>query len=246
MVEYLLIETDSISREEVKAANSLIKEYYDRKRLRFSGPCLNCLTGPIDYGELCPTHKAKGNDWLDSLFNKWQRPPTIERETSSYYYARLPWSVNNLRPETYAPYFCERCIEELDMILADMDEQHAAKTQEEKARQSERNDAIIRGEIRSTPAKRFHILRPNEDDIEALRQLPYRAFLTTCYWDVVRDYVLWKRGYACELCNHQSNLHIHHKTYEHHGREHQNLTDLIILCSSCHAKFHDKLAKEAV
>ena len=32
------------------------------------------------------------------------------------------------------------------------------------------------------------------------------------------------------------------KNYEHHGEEHNHLDDLIVLCSGCHSKFHDKLA----
>jgi 5-methylcytosine-specific restriction endonuclease McrA len=36
-------------------------------------------------------------------------------------------------------------------------------------------------------------------------------------------------------------VNVHHRTYEHHGEEHQYLDDLILLCHPCHSKFHGKL-----
>jgi len=46
----------------------------------------------------------------------------------------------------------------------------------------------------------------------------------------------------CGICNATSDLHVHHKTYENIGKESDE--DLIVLCKSCHYKFHTKLAKE--
>lgn len=34
-------------------------------------------------------------------------------------------------------------------------------------------------------------------------------------------------------------IHVHHRTYEHHGEEHLHLGDLVCLCSVCHKTFHD-------
>ena len=79
---------------------------------------------------------------------------------------------------------------------------------------------------------------------DAITSLEYHDFLNTPYWDVVRNYRLKKAEYKCELCGENGTLNVHHKTYEHHGQEHLKRIadkDLIVLCSECHQKFHDKL-----
>ncbi len=75
--------------------------------------------------------------------------------------------------------------------------------------------------------------------IEFLRSLPYREYLQTDHWQQLRKRVLKWSKYRCQLCNHQGVLNVHHRTYEHLGDE--EYKDLIVLCSDCHAKFHDKL-----
>lgn len=78
----------------------------------------------------------------------------------------------------------------------------------------------------------------------AVRSLSYSDFLKTPYWDGVRNYKLRRSGYKCELCASNESLNVHHKTYERHGLEHLRSVadnDLIVLCKSCHYKFHDKL-----
>lgn len=78
-------------------------------------------------------------------------------------------------------------------------------------------------------------------DYRRLRALPYKQFLGSDYWDCVRKYRMHQAGFACELCSAKGQLNVHHKTYEHHGAEHQFLEDLTVLCRDCHAKFHDKV-----
>ena len=70
--------------------------------------------------------------------------------------------------------------------------------------------------------------------------MEYLDFLNTPYWDAVRSKKLYLSGYKCSLCNCNTNLQVHHKTYENHGYEHNNLDDLIVLCSNCHSKQHGK------
>jgi hypothetical protein len=71
------------------------------------------------------------------------------------------------------------------------------------------------------------------------RFMPYSLYLQTPHWQAMRQ-ATWERcGNRCQLCNSQDGLHVHHRTYENLGRE--NPEDLIVLCSKCHAKFHDKL-----
>lgn len=75
-----------------------------------------------------------------------------------------------------------------------------------------------------------------------LSNMPYKEYLQTTEWQDIRKHKLRKAHYKCELCNSASLLHVHHKTYENRGNERDS--DLIVLCESCHAKFHNKLAKE--
>jgi 5-methylcytosine-specific restriction endonuclease McrA len=73
--------------------------------------------------------------------------------------------------------------------------------------------------------------------------MKYEEFLQTPYWVVIREYVLFKWNNKCAFCGSSENLNVHHRTYEHRGREHTHISDLVVLCNSCHAKFHDKLAE---
>lgn len=71
-----------------------------------------------------------------------------------------------------------------------------------------------------------------------LMQLEYKDFLKTYYWKAIRLYMIHKNGDHCTLCSSESNLNVHHKTYDHHGLELFFLDDLIVLCVNCHAKEH--------
>lgn len=71
--------------------------------------------------------------------------------------------------------------------------------------------------------------------------IDYDTFLDSDYWKKIRSRVIKKFKYACALCNSKKNIHVHHRTYENLGKENLNLEDLIVLCSECHAKFHNKL-----
>lgn len=73
-----------------------------------------------------------------------------------------------------------------------------------------------------------------------LQQMKYSEYLKTDHWQELRNRMLKRSGYKCQLCNASSTLHVHHRTYERKGYE--ELSDLIVLCAKCHAKFHDKYA----
>lgn len=75
---------------------------------------------------------------------------------------------------------------------------------------------------------------------EYIQDMEYIDFLDTPYWDAVRSKKLFQAYYKCSLCNGNENLQVHHKTYENHGYEHNNLDDLIVLCGNCHSKHHGK------
>lgn len=90
----------------------------------------------------------------------------------------------------------------------------------------------------------FYSNRISDEVTDVILQMDYKDFLDTPYWDGVRNYKLKRAKYCCELCGAKGILHVHHKTYEHHGREHIKSIankDLIVLCKNCHEKFHDKV-----
>lgn len=78
-----------------------------------------------------------------------------------------------------------------------------------------------------------------ETIFEHIRNMEYLDFLKTPYWKAIAQQSKKKAGYRCELCGSNKNLITHHKTYEHHGKEHLYWKqDLICLCENCHKKFH--------
>lgn len=62
------------------------------------------------------------------------------------------------------------------------------------------------------------------------------VYLKSDHWQKKRAQALAHANWACQLCNGKNLLNVHHRTYENLGCEH--ITDLIVLCKSCHDKFH--------
>jgi len=73
-----------------------------------------------------------------------------------------------------------------------------------------------------------------------IKSMKYQDFLKTPYWKAISKKKKLQAGFKCQLCNHSENLATHHRTYEIHGDELNNMKELIVLCESCHSKFHDK------
>ena len=66
----------------------------------------------------------------------------------------------------------------------------------------------------------------------------YKQYLETSHWQDVRKDKLKEAKYRCQLCgNTNTELHVHHNTYERIGNE--EMSDLIVLCEDCHKKFHN-------
>ena len=81
----------------------------------------------------------------------------------------------------------------------------------------------------------------NWDDVEKyICNMDYYDFLNTPYWKAISEYVKVKNHYKCEMCGKTGVLHVHHPTYDFHGRELQNINKLKCLCDSCHKIFHNK------
>lgn len=74
---------------------------------------------------------------------------------------------------------------------------------------------------------------------DKLKEKSYKYFLKSKYWELVREKVIKRDSNKCRKCNSTYILQVHHKTYEHHFREHLHLKDLILLCKNCHEKEHN-------
>lgn len=69
-----------------------------------------------------------------------------------------------------------------------------------------------------------------------LKKIPYTEYLQTEHWGSVRSKALERAEHRCQLCNADSALHVHHRTYERRGNE--RISDLTVLCKTCHERFH--------
>ena len=74
------------------------------------------------------------------------------------------------------------------------------------------------------------------------KQIAHREYLNSPAWKEIRQKVLERDGYECQKC-HNPGSDVHHKTYEHWGKE--PLDDLVTLCRPCHDNHHI-LQKEAI
>jgi restriction endonuclease Mrr len=73
--------------------------------------------------------------------------------------------------------------------------------------------------------------------LAALRAMPYRLYLATPEWKRTRAVALQRAGNSCSLdVTHTDGLEVHHRTYERRGVE--LVTDLVVLCHSCHQLHH--------
>lgn len=265
-----LRQTESIAPDEILQATNFMKARM-KELSRIETLCLNCQNLTIS-AVPCNAYKRYGEDWLEGLRKKWVNPPVISIQPplhSRQSTCKYPeWMLRRIERESFtAPvlkvngysstilqYTCPTCSDQIEGLIRNAWGQREAERQrnEERDRLWEekrriRDKSIVDGNTPSTITERFHSLERFflEKHCQALRKRSYSDFLGTTYWDIVRRYVLYKRGWKCELCNEKGELRVHHKTYEHHGKEHLHLEDLITLCNKCHRKFHDKLATVA-
>jgi 5-methylcytosine-specific restriction endonuclease McrA len=67
---------------------------------------------------------------------------------------------------------------------------------------------------------------------------PYREYLKSSEWAVVRRLALEQADNACRMCGSTQQLDVHHRTYERLGSE--RLADVVVLCHKCHGDYHAK------
>jgi hypothetical protein len=71
-----------------------------------------------------------------------------------------------------------------------------------------------------------------------LATMPYPEYLETLEWQARRKAMLAHADHRCQVCNRDSRLNVHHRTYERRGMELPS--DLIVLCEDCHGLYHGK------
>ena len=86
----------------------------------------------------------------------------------------------------------------------------------------------------------YYLKDDYQQEIEALKALPYNEYLKSDYWKRVSYTVKKEAGFKCLQCGSRKKLEVHHLSYEHKGDEMNHLEDLICLCHECHSKLHDK------
>ena len=69
--------------------------------------------------------------------------------------------------------------------------------------------------------------------------MTYQAYLRGPHWQSIKLTKLKQADHRCQLCGSESNLEVHHNTYVRLGAE--ELSDLVVLCHSCHGKHHNAL-----
>lgn len=99
------------------------------------------------------------------------------------------------------------------------------------------------------------IFQSTPDEIQELRKLPYEQYLMTPYWKRVRAAMFLIHEAICQEVNHfemgeswyfgdwESDLHVHHLTYDNLGNE--RYEDLVLLCKKHHEIWHENEKKKS-
>jgi 5-methylcytosine-specific restriction endonuclease McrA len=73
--------------------------------------------------------------------------------------------------------------------------------------------------------------------VSAIGPKTERLRLAPVTYDQLRQQILRRDGWRCQLCDTMSNLEVHHKEFRSHSGE-DSEENLITLCTSCHAQIH--------
>jgi 5-methylcytosine-specific restriction endonuclease McrA len=66
---------------------------------------------------------------------------------------------------------------------------------------------------------------------------PVRLRLDAVGYEALRQQVLRRDGWRCQLCGTMTNLEVHHRQFHSHSG-HDTEENLITLCSKCHSWVH--------
>lgn len=93
--------------------------------------------------------------------------------------------------------------------------------------------------------RRFIVNKQGKIDISRVRKtienMPYQDFLNTIYWRGVSLFIKRRDGWKCTECGSSDKVEVHHKTYNNHGDETNNLNNLTTLCEKCHKEAHSRM-----
>ena len=154
--------------------------------------------------------------------------------------------LRKIKNEKYNTIVCDDC-KEKSKERAKIE--HARFLQEMEQRREDKTDEYIKDYINPNVSwvtntsnhRKMSKLRADVDFnkvAKVIKGMPYHDFLQTPYWKAIAEKVRIKAGYRCQLCNQKGILSVHHRTYDIHGYELQNMGELVCLCSECHNKYH--------
>jgi hypothetical protein len=83
----------------------------------------------------------------------------------------------------------------------------------------------------------------SDERIQELKTMPYTEYLLTPEWEEKRRQILERDEHRCRVCNSTEQLNVHHRTYERRGNE--LMSDLTLLCRSCHEIYHKPQKKDS-
>jgi transcription elongation factor Elf1 len=88
-----------------------------------------------------------------------------------------------------------------------------------------------------------HLCKTDEKQLRLLelREMPYDEYLRTDEWNNIRSRAVRDAKLKCQRCGKRGKLHVHHLSYSHLGEERDN--ELLVLCVSCHSKYHPERAR---
>jgi 5-methylcytosine-specific restriction endonuclease McrA len=73
--------------------------------------------------------------------------------------------------------------------------------------------------------------------VSSIRPKLPRSRLDPVSYENLRQQILRRDGWRCQLCGTMSNLEVHHKQFRSHSG-HDCEENLITLCTACHAQTH--------
>ena len=83
-----------------------------------------------------------------------------------------------------------------------------------------------------------------KENQEKIYYKKYYDYINSEEWQELRQKILKRDGYKCQICNKSAN-HVHHLTYVHFTKEY--MFELVSLCEMCHIiEYHSQKAKDAV
>jgi 5-methylcytosine-specific restriction endonuclease McrA len=72
----------------------------------------------------------------------------------------------------------------------------------------------------------------------------YKNYILSKHWRKKRKRKLREQNYQCQNCKTKENLQVHHKHYRTLFNE--KLSDLVVLCKTCHEEVHGLLTEEKI